>query len=318
MKCPIESDKSKIEFPCLPETESAEVVLQLNNTSSKNYTFEVVPPKPSVSGIIVNPLFKPLPANKSTLVSIKYESAFRDLTYWTMQEMEPEAESLLAKGPEKGAPKPNKRIQARVQQLKEEKAEDAAKVADPKAKGGKAPAPAKKEEAKAPKGGKEVKKTPQQIEEEEAEEERKKVEAIEAEAARKKALEEGFDRTGELKKMGGRVYNFDTDEPSKRTQHYEWLLPVHFRNTASESTESQILYLQVRTTTVQRTLVANCAELDFGEIPVAFKKTQEILIKNVGTMDEPLQLQALTPFGGFSVLNAMRTIRPGETKPVVV
>ena len=35
-------------------------------------------------------------------------------------------------------------------------------------------------------------------------------------------------------------------------------------------------------------------------------------------MDEPLQLQALTPFGGFSVLNAMRTIRPGETKPVVV
>jgi hypothetical protein len=64
--------------------------------------------------------------------------------------------------------------------------------------------------------------------------------------------------------------------------------------------------------------VANCAELDFGEIPVAFKKTQEILIKNVGTMEEPLQLQALTPFGGFSVLNAMRTIKPGETKPVVV
>jgi hypothetical protein len=102
MKCPIESDKSKIEFPCLPETESAEVVLQLNNTSSKNYTFEVVPPKPSVSGIIVNPLFKPLPANKSTLVSIKYESAFRDLTYWTMQDMEPPAESL-SQGPAAGA-----------------------------------------------------------------------------------------------------------------------------------------------------------------------------------------------------------------------
>jgi len=29
-------------------------------------------------------------------------------------------------------------------------------------------------------------------------------------------------------------------------------------------------------------------------------------------------LQALTPFGGFSVLNAMRMIKPGETKPVVV
>jgi hypothetical protein len=87
MKCPIVSDKSKIEFPCLPETEYSEVVLQLNNESSRNFTFEVVPPNPKVSGIIVNPLVKPLPANRSTLVSIRYESAFRDLDYWTMQDL---------------------------------------------------------------------------------------------------------------------------------------------------------------------------------------------------------------------------------------
>ena len=35
-------------------------------------------------------------------------------------------------------------------------------------------------------------------------------------------------------------------------------------------------------------------------------------------MEETLSLQALTPYGGFSVLNAMRTIKPGETKPIVV
>lgn len=29
-------------------------------------------------------------------------------------------------------------------------------------------------------------------------------------------------------------------------------------------------------------------------------------------------MEPLTPFGGFSVLNAMRTIAPGETRPVVV
>ena len=82
-KCPINSDKSKIEFPCLPETEYSEVVLQLNNESNKNYMFEVVPPNPKVSGLIVNPTVKPLPANRSTLVSIRYDSAFRDFTYWT-------------------------------------------------------------------------------------------------------------------------------------------------------------------------------------------------------------------------------------------
>lgn len=29
-------------------------------------------------------------------------------------------------------------------------------------------------------------------------------------------------------------------------------------------------------------------------------------------------MEALTPFGGFSVLNAMRTLKPGETKPIVI
>jgi hypothetical protein len=42
------------------------------------------------------------------------------------------------------------------------------------------------------------------------------------------------------------------------------------------------------------------------------------LIKNVGLKNETMRLEALTPFGGFCVLNAMRTIKPGETKPIVV
>lgn len=31
-----------------------------------------------------------------------------------------------------------------------------------------------------------------------------------------------------------------------------------------------------------------------------------------------MRMEPLTPFGGFSVLNALRTIKPGETKPIVV
>ena len=67
-----------------------------------------------------------------------------------------------------------------------------------------------------------------------------------------------------------------------------------------------------------RTLIPNTEVLEFGEIPVANKKILEILVKNNGHMEETLKLQALSPFGGFSVLNAMRTIKPGETKPIVV
>jgi hypothetical protein len=76
--------------------------------------------------------------------------------------------------------------------------------------------------------------------------------------------------------------------------------------------------LNARTTTVKRTLIPNENEMEFGEIPVAFKQTKEILVKNVGLKAETMRMEPLTPFGGFSVLNAMRTIGPGETKPVVV
>lgn len=30
--------------------------------------------------------------------------------------------------------------------------------------------------------------------------------------------------------MGGRVYDFDIEDPFRRTQHYEWLLPIYYRN----------------------------------------------------------------------------------------
>lgn len=80
-KCPISSDKYKIEFPCLPEGEFSESVIELTNQSGKNYTVEVVPPMQALSGLTVNPLVKPIEAGKSTLVSVKFDSSFRDLSY---------------------------------------------------------------------------------------------------------------------------------------------------------------------------------------------------------------------------------------------
>jgi hypothetical protein len=55
-------------------------------------------------------------------------------------------------------------------------------------------------------------------------------EAEDAEIARLAALEEAFEKTSELKSMGGRVYDFDVEDPFRRTQHYEWLLPIYYRN----------------------------------------------------------------------------------------
>ena len=317
-KCPIVSDRYKIEFPCLPEGEFSESVVELTNQSAKNFTFEIVPPMQALSCLTVNPLVKPIEAGKSTLVSVKFDSKFRDLTYASYEELTKPKKAEESKATGIARAGRNKKLEEKIRQQKAER-EAAGQAVDPKAKGGKGAPPAKKEDPKADKGGKAAKKTQQQIEEEEAEEERLRLEAEEAEKARLKALEDAFDRTAILKSMGGRLTDFEQDHASKRTQHYSWLLPVYFRCTDPGANDAiKTLYLEVRTTTVPKTLVPNTDVLEFGEIPVAFKKTQEILIKNVGTMEETLSLQALTPYGGFSVLNAMRTIKPGETKPIVV
>jgi hypothetical protein len=104
----------------------------------------------------------------------------------------------------------------------------------------------------------------------------------------------------------------------KKSQHYEWLVPIYYKNSDKEGEEVKVVYLETRTCTVFRSLVPNVENLDFGEIPVANRKVLEILVKNVGYMEETLRMEPLTPFGGFSVLNALRTLKSGETKGIVV
>ena len=87
IKCPLKVDKQKIEFPALPKSEFAEVVVTVQNTSHEDYMVEIVPPNKMISGLTVNPLVKSLEPGKSTLVSIKYDSQFRDLSHRLMKEM---------------------------------------------------------------------------------------------------------------------------------------------------------------------------------------------------------------------------------------
>ena len=74
VKCPIKTDKQKIEFPCLPETEFSEVVIQVTNDSAKNYIVETVPPNLLIAGLMVNPLVTDLKAGRSALICIRYNS----------------------------------------------------------------------------------------------------------------------------------------------------------------------------------------------------------------------------------------------------
>jgi hypothetical protein len=100
------------------------------------------------------------------------------------------------------------------------------------------------------------------------------------------------------------------------------MIPVYYKQTEKDKAlgeeEVKVFYLEARTTTVFRSLVPDVTMLDFGEIPVANRRVMEILVKNVGHMEENMRMEPLTPFGGFSVLNALRVLKPGETKAIVV
>lgn len=274
---------------------------------------EIVPPNPRVSGLMVNPLVSIIKQGGGALVSLKYNSKFRDLTHAIMSTLSqplPDEKAGVA-----GLVNVNKKLAARLEARKKQAAEAA--PPEPKGKAAAAKAPPAKEAAPPAKAAGKQKGGPT-AEEEAAEAERIKREAEEAERLRLEELERNFDKHGELQTMGGKVMDFDRDDENKRSQHYEWLIPVYYRVNDRPEAEINCFYLEARTTTVKRTLIPNVSELEFGEIPVAFKQVQEILVKNVGNRDETLKMEALTPFGGFSVLNAMRTIRPGETKAIVV
>ena len=47
-------------------------------------------------------------------------------------------------------------------------------------------------------------------------------------------MEKNFKRDEELRKMGGVVYNFHQDDDVLRSQHYEWLIPLYYKNADKE------------------------------------------------------------------------------------
>jgi len=51
------------------------------------------------------------------------------------------------------------------------------------------------------------------------------------------------------------------------------MIPVYYKNAETMNEEVKVTYLEARTVTVSRSLVANVKNLEFGEIPVANRKT---------------------------------------------
>lgn len=121
----------------------------------------------------------------------------------------------------------------------------------------------------------------------------------------------------QLASHGGCVHNFDLDKPGQRSQHYDWTIPVYFKPALPDG-QTKKTYIQVRTVVVNKVLRVDQDVVDFGDIAVSCRKLVEVKVFNDDSQTLAISMDPLPPFGGFSVLNALRNIEPGGSHTVVV
>jgi hypothetical protein len=76
--------------------------------------------------------------------------------------------------------------------------------------------------------------------------------------------------------MGGRLFTFDD------TQHYQWLLPVYFKQKDYSDVSAEVNFIEVTTTSIAQVLSIDSREVDFGEIAVGSRAVREVVITNFG------------------------------------
>lgn len=287
-KSPIKFSPLKIEFPALQIGERSTHIMSLHNSTQKPYLCEFFAPYPEVCGLRLTPMYFTLPPSSDIEVSLEYTSSMRTLTAFTLSSLSNSHRALDSKP------------------AILEKPSSASESKPAVVKGGAQP----------------KKKTKKELEEEQQlqlqiqEEERQKREAEEEERRR---IEDEFDANEALRKIGGRLEEFDEGDNSNGvSQHYTWLIPCYFRPVSEPETSRSAIYVEVNTVCTSKILVADRSVLDFGEISVGFRKIEELLITNLGDKEADLRMDLLPLFGGFHVLNALRKVKPGKTCNVVI
>ena len=298
VNCPLKFSALKIEYQTLQVDEKASHLLSIKNHAAKAYICEFFLPHSEVCGIRVTPMVFQLEKGKSVEVNIEYLSKMKRLGFDTLQQLKAEAES-----------DPLNNFELMKQQVLEAEAKEPARAEPEDDK-------KKKAAERKPAAPAEKKKTKKELEEEEAQrklEEEERQAREEEERKRKKKQQDGFDHDAALAKLGGRLTEFTVDD--FHSQHYTWLIPCYFRPAAEAETSRSAMYIEVSTVSTSKILVANRAQINFGEVAVGFRKVEELQITNAGTEDAHLRLGLLPLLSGF---NALKVVPPGKTKVVII
>ena len=103
----------------------------------------------------------------------------------------------------------------------------------------------------------------------------------------------------------------DRDAREPWSEHAVWKIPCYVQSSAAEPPPP--LFLEVQTTTVERTFWCDCEKIDFGQLAVGQTSTLPLRLRNLAADGPPLEVKAvpgLNGVGPFMMVNALRPLRP--------
>ena len=313
----------KICFQALPEGEYEELRLIIyNENESKEFDCEFMTPPKCISGLTIMPKVFTIPQKKYTTCVIRFDSAMREYGPYTYEEVEKELGIKLSDG--MNQLEKDTEIQGNQNNLLEEKIkteiDNTLGMAEEveggkKKKGGAAD---KKVEKKPDPKKLDPKKDKKQIEEEEKKKKEEEELRLKEEQLKKEERLKTYNREEELKGFGAETTFKNI--PGDRSCHWRFNIPLFYRlhidktnqkeenNTKTENLK--VSFIEVHTTCVEKTLVFDKTEIDFGEVSVQTRKTVNLVITNNSNKIARLNMKSLILTNCFRIVNAIRDLAP--------
>ncbi|CAK81749.1 unnamed protein product (macronuclear) [Paramecium tetraurelia] len=309
-KCPLEFSGIKFDIPVQQIDEKYSTTIDIKNISQRDIIIEFFLPFYELCGLRMAPMVQQIQRDQLIQVHLEYDSFFKKLGAYTLQELKEKYEN-----------DPNNNFELRLkiryeeEERKKREQEELKKEEEMAAKGKAAKKEVKKDQKKPEKL---TKAQQQQLEEDERRQAELEKLKQEEERLKREEFEKQFDSAKELRNLGGTLVEFNKPEDLNYSQHYSWLIPCYFKYTDMPDNAKQVIYLQISTVTVQKSLLLSKTIIDFGEVAVGIRQTKELTVFNQTPFKAELKMEMLPISCGFTILNALRTIEPSNKKSLIV
>ena len=321
VKPDISISPKKICFQALPEGESEEIRLTIYNENEvREYDCEFMTPPKCISGLTIMPKVFSISPKKYITCVIKFDSEMRDYGPYTYEQVEKELGIKLSDG--MNQLEKDTEIEGNKNNLLEEKIKTEventlgmAEEGDGKKKKAGDKKPEKKPEAKKP----EPKKDKKALEEEEKKKKEEEEMKLKEEQEKKEARLKEFNKDKELKGFGAETTFKDIK--GDRSCHWKFNIPLFYRQHVDKSNQKEnininktenlkVSFIEVHTTCVEKVLVFDKQEIDFGEVSVLTRKTVNLVVTNNSNKTAKLSMKPMVITNCFRIVNAIRDLAP--------